>query len=86
LKIFKIFSVSAAARLYLFLISGGDLENFKIFPDSATTAVFFFEKSAAATAQPIGLHLYSLVHFLFFFSLPFSSFFDCKTSSLSFRC
>jgi hypothetical protein len=56
LKIFKIFSVSAAARLYLFLISGGGLEIFKIFLVSAAAAVFFWEKSAAA-AQPIGLHL-----------------------------
>jgi hypothetical protein len=47
LEIFKIFSVSAAARLYLFLISGGDSEIFKIFSVSA----------AAAAAQPIGLHL-----------------------------
>jgi hypothetical protein len=45
LKIFKIFSVSAAARLYLFLISGGGLKIFKIFSVSA------------AVAQPIGLHL-----------------------------
>jgi hypothetical protein len=48
LKIFKIFSVSAAARLYLFLISGGSLKIFKTFLFSA----------AAAAAQPIGLHLY----------------------------
>ncbi len=47
LEIFKIFSVSAAARLYLFLISGGGSEIFKIFSVSA----------AAAAAQPIGLHL-----------------------------
>jgi hypothetical protein len=46
LEIFKIFSVSAAARLYLFLISGGSSEIFKI-----------FSLSAAAAAQPIGLHL-----------------------------
>jgi hypothetical protein len=32
------------------------LEIFKIFSVSATAAVFFWEKSAAA-AQPIGLHL-----------------------------
>jgi hypothetical protein len=61
LEILKIFSVSAAARLYLFLISGGCLEIFKIFPVSAAAAVFFWEKSAAAAAaaaaQPIGLHL-----------------------------
>jgi hypothetical protein len=48
LEISKIFSLSAAARLYLFLISGGGLEIFKIFSVSA----------AAAAAQPIGLHLY----------------------------
>jgi hypothetical protein len=46
LKILKIFSVSAAARLYLFLISGGGLKILKIFP-----------VSAAVAAQPIGLHL-----------------------------
>jgi hypothetical protein len=45
LEIFKIFSVSAATRLYLFLISGGGSEIFKIF-------------SVSAAAQPIGLHLY----------------------------
>jgi hypothetical protein len=56
LEISKIFSLSAAARLYLFLISGGGLEIFKIFSVSAAAAVFFWEKSAAA-AQPIGLHL-----------------------------
>jgi hypothetical protein len=45
----------AAARLYLFLISGGGLKIFKIFPVSAAVAVFFWEKSAAAAAtQPIG--------------------------------
>jgi hypothetical protein len=59
LKIFKILSVSAAARLYLFLISGGGLEIFKIFLVSAAAAIFFWEKSAAAAAQPIGLYLYS---------------------------
>jgi hypothetical protein len=58
LEISKIFSLSAAARLYLFLISGGDLEVFKIFSVSAAAAVFFWEKLAAAAAQPIGLHLY----------------------------
>jgi hypothetical protein len=58
LEIFKIFSVLAAARLYLFLINGGGSEIFKIFCVSAAAAVFFWEKSAAA-AQPIGLHLYS---------------------------
>jgi hypothetical protein len=58
LEISKIFSLSAAARLYLFLISGGGLEIFKIFSVSAVAAVFFWEKSAAAAAQPIGLHLY----------------------------
>jgi hypothetical protein len=47
LKILKIFSVSAAARLYLFLISGGGLEILKIF------------SVLAAAAQPIGLHFYS---------------------------
>jgi hypothetical protein len=57
LKILKIFSVSAAARLYLFLISGGGLEIFKIFPVSAAVAVLFWEKSAAAAVQPVGLHL-----------------------------
>jgi hypothetical protein len=46
LEIFKIFSVSAAARLYLFLISGGGSEIFKIF------------SASAAAAQPIGSHLY----------------------------
>jgi hypothetical protein len=47
-----------AARLYLFLISGGGLEILKIFSVSAAAAVFFWEKSAAAAAaQPIGLHL-----------------------------
>jgi hypothetical protein len=45
LEIFKIFSVSVAARLYFFLISGGGSEIFKIFPISA------------AAAQPIGLQL-----------------------------
>jgi len=58
LEILKIFSASAAARLYLFLISG-DLEVFKIFPVSEAVAAFFWEKSAVAAAQPIGLHLYS---------------------------
>jgi hypothetical protein len=59
LEIFKIFSVLAAARLYLFLISGGGGSGiFKIFSVSAAAAVFFWEKSAPATAQPIGLHLY----------------------------
>jgi len=48
LKIFKTFSFSAAARLYLFLSGGGGLKIFKI-----------FLVSAAAAAQPIGLHLYS---------------------------
>jgi hypothetical protein len=57
LEIFKIFSVSAAARLYLFLISGGGSEILKIFPVSAAAAIFFWKKSAVA--QPIGLHLYS---------------------------
>jgi hypothetical protein len=60
LEISKIFSLSAAARLYLFLVSGGGLEIFKIFSVSAAAAVFFWEKSAAAAAQPIGLHLYLL--------------------------
>jgi hypothetical protein len=46
IEIFKIFFVSMAARLYLFLISDGGPEIFKIFP-----------VSAAAAAQPIGLHL-----------------------------
>jgi hypothetical protein len=57
LKIFKIFSVSAAARLYLFLISGGGLEIFKIFLVSAAAAAIFFLEKSAAVAQPIGLHL-----------------------------
>jgi len=43
LEILKVFPVSAAARLYLFFISGGGSEIFKIFP-----------VSAAAAAQPIG--------------------------------
>jgi hypothetical protein len=41
LEISKIFSLSAAVRLYLFLISGGGLEIFKIFSVSAAAAVFF---------------------------------------------
>jgi hypothetical protein len=45
LKILKIFSVSAAARRYLFLVSGGGSEILTIFPVSA------------AAARPIGLHL-----------------------------
>jgi hypothetical protein len=58
LEISKIFSLLVAARLYLFLISGGGLEIFIIFSVSAAAAAFFWEKSAAPAAQPIGLHLY----------------------------
>jgi hypothetical protein len=53
LEISKIFSLSVAARLYLFLISGGGFEIFKIFSVSA------------AAAQPIGLHLYLQTEFFF---------------------
>jgi hypothetical protein len=53
LEISKIFSPSAAARLYLFLVSGGGLEIFKIFSVSA------------AAAQPIGLHLYMRLFYFF---------------------
>jgi hypothetical protein len=59
LENFKNFAVSAAARLHLFLIGGGGSEILKNFAVSAAAAVFFWEKSAAAAAQPIGLHLYS---------------------------
>jgi hypothetical protein len=58
LEIFKIFSVSAVTRLYLFFISGGSSEIFKIFPVSA----------AVAAAQPIGLHPGNPLRLFFLFS------------------
>jgi hypothetical protein len=64
LEIFKNFAASAAARLHLFLIGGGGSEIFKTFAVSAAAAVLFWKKSAAAAAQPIGLHLYKQLLFL----------------------
>jgi hypothetical protein len=54
----KIFAASAARRLRLFLIGGGGSKILKIFADPAATALLFLKISAAAAAQPIGLHLY----------------------------
>jgi hypothetical protein len=62
LEIFTIFSVSAAARLYLFLISGGGgcifwkksaAARLYLFLISGGGGYIFWKKSAAA-AQPIG--------------------------------
>jgi hypothetical protein len=54
----KIFAASAARRLRLFLIGGGGSKILKIFADPAATALLLLKISAAAAAQPIGLHLY----------------------------
>ncbi len=66
MEIFKNFAASAAARLHLFLIGGGGSEIFKTFAVSAAAAVLFWKKSAAAAAaQPIGLHLYSNLVYIY---------------------
>jgi hypothetical protein len=72
LKIF--FRLSAARRLRLFLIGGGS-KILKLFADPAATALLFLKISAAAAAQPTGLHLYlyrktSVRHFIILLTFP----------------
>lgn len=56
-KIQKLFGFSAAAACQRTSIGGGGSKIRKFFAFSAAAADFLYAKSAAAAAEPIGLHL-----------------------------